>query len=398
MTIQERLRGFFSRKKEPEQRGYIQDALGSFTNSTVVTPETALTFSAVYAAIRVISETISSLPLNYYQRTDTGRELYTASPLFYLMHSEPNTVQTKYVFFETFINSLLCYGNGYAYIERNQRGLPYALKLLHPDDVKAEVINEDLIYEIKDVGKVDQSSIIHVPDMTLDGINGRSRIAAARDNIALGLAAQKYGKQFFESGAKVSGALTHPATLGADAMQNLSAQWNKTYHSGIGGTFKTAILEEGMTYKPIQLRPDEAQFLTTREFSILEIARVFRIPPHMLADLSRATFSNIEHQAIEFTNFTIRPLITKIEQELNKKLIFENEKGGSYFEFNLSGLLRGDAKARSEYYAKLFSIGVMSQNEIRQRENLNSIGTDGDGYYVPMNLSNTKNQAENESE
>ena len=321
MTLQQRLREFFTSKKGPEKRGYIADALGSFGNSTVVTPETALTFSAVYASIRVISETISSLPLNYYKRTERGRELYKESPLFYMCHSEPNHIQTKYVFFETFLNTLLCYGNAYAYIERDQRGLPYGLKLVHPDDVKTEIINDTLIYEIKDAGKFDQSDVLHVPDMTLDGINGRSRIAAARDNIALGLAAQKYGKQFFESGAKVSGALTHPATLGADAMQNLSEQWNRTYHSGIGGTFKTAILEEGMTYKPIQLRPDEAQFLTTREFSILEVARVFRIPPHMLADLSRATFSNIEHQAIEFTNFTIRPLITKIEQEFNKKLI-----------------------------------------------------------------------------
>lgn len=382
--------GFFdlfkSNKPQPEKRNFLDYALGNITgNNVIVNPETSLTFSAVYAAVRVISETISQLPFNYYIKTDRGREQYTENPLYLLAHSEPNHIQTKYIFFETLINTLLLYGNAFAHIERNERGLPIALYLIHPEDVKVIVKDNSIIYEVKQQGNYDASDVIHIPDMALDGIVGQSRISAAKDNIALGIAAQTYGKEFFESGAKVGGVLQHPSTLGADAMQSLSEQWHRTYHTGYGGSFKTAVLEEGMTYKPIQLRPDEAQFLATRKFSILEIARIFRVPPHLLADLDRATFSNIEHQSIEYLNFCITPMLKKIEQEFNKKLIFENDKGKTYFEFNTTALLRGDSKARAEYYAKLFSIGAISPNEIRRKENMND-SVDGDKYYIPMNM------------
>jgi len=385
---------FFKGKKE-EKRGFLDLALNGFGgNNVIVNPDTALTFSAVYAAIRVISETIAQLPLNYYQKTDKGREVYTASPLFTLVNSEPNPLMSKYTFFETFVNTLLVYGNAYAYIQRGARGVPTSLKLIHPDEIKAELINDNLVYSIDGIeGNISASDMIHVLDMSFDGITGQSRISKAKDNIALGLAAQKYGKAFFESGAKISGVLMHPATLGSDALQTLRESWRKTFHTGVGGKFETAILEEGMQYKPIQLRPDEAQFLATRKFSILEIARIFRVPPHKLGDLERATFSNIEHQSIEFLTDTINPIAIKIEQELNRKLIFENDKGRSYFEHNTTGLLRGDAKARSEYYAKLFSTGAITQNEIRRKENMNDIDG-GDVLYVPMNMINSKNAAD----
>jgi len=387
---------FTGNKNKPEERNYLDYAIGNVSSKSVlVNPDTALNFSAVYAAVRVISETISQLPFNYYIKTDRGREQYTESPLYLLGHSEPNHIQTKYIFFETLINTLLLYGNAYAHIQRNPRGLPIALYLIHPDDVKVNYINDALLYEIKDVGNYDSSDIIHIPDMALDGIIGQSRIAAAKDNIALGIAAQTYGKDFFESGAKVSGVLKHPGQLGADAMKSLSQQWHRTYHSGYKGNFKTAVLEEGMDYKAIQLRPDEAQFLSTRKFSILEISRIFRVPPHLLGDLERATFSNIEQQSIEFVTHTINPLATKIEQEFNKKLIFENDKGTTYFEFNTTALLRGDSKSRAEYYAKLFSIGAISPNEIRRKENMND-SEDGNKYYVPMNMLATDKKQDNE--
>jgi len=382
---------FFKRTEaKTEQRSYMDYAMGlNLDSKTInVTPESALSFSAVYASVRIISETISQLPFNYYKKTKEGREVYKESALQFLVHDEPNGYQTKYVFFETLINTLLLYGNSYAYIERDATGVPLALTLLHPDNVQVKVKNNRLLYEVRDQGIYDASDVIHILDMTLDGYTGRSRISVASDNIALGLAAQKYGKKFFESSAKLSGVLMHPGQLGADAMTNLSSQWHSTYHSGVSGNFKTAVLEEGMTYKPIQLTPNDAQFLATREFSILEIARVMRVPPHMLADLSRATFSNIEHQSIEFVTHTINPLIKKIEQEFNKKLIFNNKKGDTYFEHNVNALLRGDSKGRAEYYAKMFSIGAITPNEIRARENLNNI-KGGDATFVPMNMINT---------
>ena len=388
----------FKGKKE-EKRGFLDLALNGFGGTgVVVNPETALTFSAVYAAIRVISETIAQLPLNYYKKTDKGREVYTDSPLFTLVNSEPNNLMSKYTFFETFVNTLLVYGNAYAFIERGQRGIPTSLKLIHPDDVTPDLIDDNLIYSVKGLdGNISSSDMIHVLDMSFDGITGQSRISKAKNNIALGLAAQKYGLEFFESSCKTSGVLMHPATLGSDALQTLRESWRKTFHTGVGGKFETAILEEGMQYKPIQLKPDEAQFLATRKFSILEIARIFRVPAHKLASLESATFSNISHQTIEFLTDTINPIAIKIEQELNRKLIFEDEKGRSYFEHNTNGLLRGDAKTRAEYYAKLFGIGAITQNEIRRRENMNDIDG-GDVLFVPMNMINSKKAADEKQE
>tara|TARA_R110000822_G_scaffold103133_5_gene229669 strand:- start:6420 stop:7643 length:1224 start_codon:yes stop_codon:yes gene_type:complete len=384
---------FFKTKKE-EKRNYLDYALGLNLDpkNVLVTPDTALAFSAVYAAVRVISETISQLPFNYYKKTDKGREVYNDSPLQFLVNNEPNVFQTKFIFFECFINTLILYGNAYAHIERDARGLPISLQLIHPDQVTPKFINGRLIYELREKGQFDSSDIIHIPDMPSDGYIGRSRLTAARDNIALGIAAQTYGKNFFESGAKISGVLRHPGNLGADAMQTLSQQWQRTYHSGYAGGFKTAVLEEGMDYKPIQLSPQDSQFLTTRKFSILEISRIFRVPPHLLGDLERATFSNIEHQATEFITHTINPIANKIEQEFNKKLIFENNKGKTYFEHNVSALLRGDSKSRAEYYSKLFQVGAISPNEIRRKENMND-EANGDSYYVPMNMLNTKDKA-----
>jgi len=384
----------FKGKKE-EKRGFLDLALNGFGgNGVVVNPETALTFSAVYAAIRVISETIAQLPLNYYKKTDKGREVYTDSPLFTLVNSEPNNLMSKYTFFETFVNTLLVYGNAYAFIERGARGIPTSLKLIHPDDVTPDLIEDNLIYSVKGLeGNISASDMIHVLDMSFDGITGQSRISKAKSNIALGLAAQKYGLEFFESSCKTSGVLMHPATLGSDALQTLRESWRKTFHTGVGGKFETAILEEGMQYKPIQLKPDEAQFLATRKFSILEIARIFRVPAHKLASLESATFSNISHQTIEFLTDTINPIAIKIEQELNRKLIFEDEKGRSYFEHNTNGLLRGDAKTRAEYYAKLFGIGAITQNEIRRKENMNDI-EGGDVLFIPMNMINSKKAAD----
>tara|TARA_R110000803_G_scaffold209612_1_gene279584 strand:+ start:2303 stop:3481 length:1179 start_codon:yes stop_codon:yes gene_type:complete len=391
-----KFRDLFFKNNQPEKRNFLNHALSTGGNGgATVTPETALTFSAVYAAVRVISETISQLPLNYYIKTDNGREKHTASPLFTLLNAEPNAIQTKYVFFEAFLNTLLLHGNAYAHITRSKRGVPIELKLVHPDDITVELISGGLVYDIKGAGRHDASDIIHVPDMVLTGFMGTSRISYAKNNIALGLAAQDYGKSLAESGGRISGVLEHPGQLGSEAMQNLREHWQRTYHTGINSSFKTAVLEEGMSYKPIQLRPDEMAYLATRKFSILEISRIYRVPPHLLGDLERATFSNIEHQSQEFLTHTINPIATKLEQELNKKLIFENDKGKTYFEFNVSGLLRGDSKARAEYYAKLFSVGAISPNEIRRRENMND-SKDGNKYYVPMNYAATDKELDNE--
>jgi HK97 family phage portal protein len=251
------------------------------------------------------------------------------------------------------------------------------------------MIDGSLIYTHKKAN-YDQSQIIHIPDMTLDGYTGISRITQARDNIALGISAQNYGKNLYESNCRVTGVLKHPGTLGPDAIKTLSDQWHRAYHTGYNGQFKTAILEENMDFKSIQLNPLDSAYLSSREFSIQEISRIMRVPPYKLAELSRATFSNIEHQSQEFLSDCIIPLLTKIEQEFNKKLIFENQKGKTYFEHNVNAFLRGDANSRADYYSKLFNLGVLSRNEIRLKENMNKIKDGGDEYFVPLNMLNIK--------
>jgi HK97 family phage portal protein len=376
--------------RKAQKRSFVDYAMNSVaTSQVVVTPETALTFSAVYGSVRVIAETIAQLPLNYYIKTDDGRQIYVDSPLQVLVNNEPNTYQTKYVFFETLINTLILYGNAYAYIERDNKGNPISLYCLHPDDIRVRMIDGSLIYTHKKAN-YDQSQIIHIPDMTLDGYTGISRITQARDNIALGISAQNYGKNLYESNCRVTGVLKHPSTLGPDAIKTLSDQWHRAYHTGYNGQFKTAILEENMDFKSIQLNPLDSAYLSSREFSIQEISRIMRVPPYKLAELSRATFSNIEHQSQEFLSDCIIPLLTKIEQEFNKKLIFENQKGKTYFEHNVNAFLRGDANSRADYYSKLFNLGVLSRNEIRLKENMNKIKDGGDEYFVPLNMLNIK--------
>ena len=389
--IFQRFKNYFSSNKEERSTSVGWANLFNGITSTTysnesVNADSAMGLSAVYACVRVIAETVSSLPLNLYERDGNNRTLDGSNPLYFMMHSEPNPYMSKYVFMEAWIATLLLYGNAYALINRDARGNPTSLSMVHPDNVSVESIGEWYGFRIKGIdGNIDSSDMLHIPDLTFDGIVGQSRISALRETIGLGLAAQKYGAQFFGSGAKISGTLSHPGKLGPDALQSLMQTWSQAYQGN--GPFKTAILEEGMQYKPISLPPDQAQFIQTQKMNVIEIARAYRVPPSKIGDLDRATFSNIEHQSMSFYTDCIRPLCTKLEQEFNRKLLFENDKGRKYFEFNLNGLLRGDAKTRGEYYKSLFNVGAMSQNEIRAKENLNSVGPLGDKLYVPLNMS-----------
>jgi HK97 family phage portal protein len=219
---------FFNKNKKLENRNFLDFAIGLNLNGkkVAVNAETSLTFSAVYAAVRLISETISQLPFNYYERTANGRIIKADHPLHILVNSEPNQIRTKFVFFELMVNSLLLYGNAYIHIERNQRGLPIELHFIHPDDILVNFNNGVLVYESKKYGVFDASDVIHIPDIIMDdGYVGKSRIAIARDNIALGIASQTYGKEFFESGAKVGGVLQHPGQLGPVLVDHLRQQF-----------------------------------------------------------------------------------------------------------------------------------------------------------------------------
>ena len=268
---------------------------------------------------------------------------------------------------------LLLWGNAYAVIRRDENSNIQELILVHPSDVNVFRSEKDsrLYYTVSIDGRgynVASKDMLHIPGLSFDGIKGYSPIAVMRESMGLGLAAQKFGARFFGNGANMDGVIEVAGTLSDTVYDRLRKSWDEKYH-GISNSHKTAILEGGSTYKRIGIPPEEAQFLQTRQFQISEVGRMFGVQPHLLMDLDRATNNNIEHQGMEFVTFTLTPWVSRIEAELNRKLFTTEEKITKYVEFNLSGLLRGDSKSRSEYYKSMFSIGAMSPNRIRQLEN-----------------------------
>ena len=291
-----------------------------------VSPSSAIQVSAVYACVRVIAETIASLPFHVYEATDEGSRKAIEHPLYRLIHDEPNLEMTSFIWRETMLTHLLLYGNSYCQIIRTGRSQIDSLYPLLPDHMEVDRDSKGNLtytYTTSD-GKtwaLDPSEVLHVPGLGFDGIVGYSPIALEKSAIGLGIAAEEYGSKFFSNGARPSGILTHPNTVKDPAA--LRASWNAAY-GGSGNASRVAVLEEGMSFVPLSLPNNEAQFLETRKFQVSEICRIFRVPPHMIGDLDRATFSNIESQNISFAVHTIRPWLVRIEQAINRALFPDN--------------------------------------------------------------------------
>lgn len=363
---------------------WLLDILGITPGEIQVNETTALQHGAVYSCVKVLSETIASLPLHVYERNGNTRQINSAHHVDFILSNQPNRWMTSFIFREIMMTNLCLNGNAYAFIERNGGNKPISLHWLNKEDVDIVSYKKDIYYKVKDQGIVQLEDMIHIPAFTLDGIVGLSPIAAARENIQLGLASQKFGHHFFKNGANLNGYITVPEVLTDEAYDRLKNSWDQRY-SGHGKSSQTAILEQGSKYERIGIPPEDAQFLETRKFQVNEIARIFRVPPHMIGDLEKATFSNIEHQSIEFVTHTIRPWLVRWEQELNRKLFRQDERGKMYVKFNTNALLRGDAKARGDFYARLFNVGAISQNDIRALEDMNAV-EGGDRYFVPLNM------------
>ena len=369
---------------------------GSSASGKSVTATTAIQMSTVYACVRVIAETIASLPLHVYQNQGEGSVKAPEHPLYRILHDEPNTEMTSFILREVMLTHLLIYGNAYCQILRNGRGHILGLYPLLPDQMQVDRDDSGkLIYDYttreSKVVRLRPEDVLHIPGLGFDGVMGYSPIALEKNAIGLGLAAEEYGSKFFSNGARPSGILTHPNTVKDPAA--LRASWNAAY-GGSGNASRVAVLEEGMSFVPLSLPNNEAQFLETRKFQVSEICRIFRVPPHMIGDLDRATFSNIESQNISFAVHTIRPWLVRIEQAINRALFPDNEKTGGtggrrfYVQFNLDGLMRGDYKSRMEGYAIARQNGWMSTNDIRELENLNPVSEQegGNAYLVNGNM------------
>ena len=375
---------------KPESR--LIDALGGnkSTAGVSVNENTALKSTAVFACVRVLAETIASLPLFVYRRIDRGKEKATEHPLYQILHDRPNEEMTSFTFRETLMGHLALWGNAYAEIVRDRGGRVRELWPLRPDktwperDKTAKKLRYKLILPDGEGVILPGDRVLHIPGLSFDGLVGYSPIRLAREAIGLSLAAEEFGARFFSNGARPGGVLEHPNSLSEEAQKRLRQSWNEM-HQGLDKQHRIAILEEGMTYKQIGIPPEDAQFLETRKFQLNEIARIYRVPPHMIGDLDKATYSNIEQQSIDFVVNTIRPWLVRWEQAINSKLLTPSEQKKYFAEFKVDGLLRGDIESRYKAYATARQWGWMSANDVRELENMNPI-EGGDVYLIPLNM------------
>ncbi len=392
---------FFRSRDKPRNAVSAAQAFyyGSSAAGKSVTPRSALQISTVYACVRVIAETVASLPLHVYHYTDKGSEKALEHPLYHVLHDEPNNEMTSFVLREAMLTHLLLWGNSYCQIVRNGRGHVLGLYPLLPDQMTVDRDSSGKLtydYTTRDskVVRLRPEDVLHIPGLGFDGVMGYSPIALEKNAIGLGIAAEEYGSKFFSNGATPAGVLTHPNTVKNPSA--LRESWNAAY-GGSSNSNRVAILEEGLKFEQISMPNNEAQFLETRKFQVSEICRIYRVPPHLVGDLEHATFSNIEHQSISFAMHTIRPWLVRIEQAMNRALFPEKEKGGFYVRFNIDGMMRGAYKERMEGYAIARQNGWMSANDIRELENQNPIPDEegGNSYLCNGNMITIRTAMEN---
>lgn len=363
---------------------WLTGLFGTSKTGVQVSEDNALTFSAVYAAVRIISETIASIPLNVYQADGETRVKAVGHPVQDLLAKAPNSVSSTFTFREAMASNLVLHGNAYAKIEMNAAGRPTALIPLNPMKVEVKVVDGEKVYVFDEKHTYLDYEMLHFVGLSFNGLTGKSPLSMAREAVAIGLAAQEYGARFYSNGANAGGVITAPGRLNTEVVKRLRESWNRA-QSGLGASHSTAILEEGMKYEKIGLDPEAAQFLQSRKFQVNEIARIFRIPPSYLADLENSsTRANTEQQAIQFVRDCITPYVRRMEVELNRKLFREDEPN-LYAYFTMEGLMRGDQKARYEAYATARQWGWLSVNDIRDLENLNPV-EGGDIYLQPLNM------------
>ncbi len=363
---------------------------GSPASSGVrVTEETALRYTAVYRAVALLSEAVSTLPLLVYERTGDGsRRPAPEHPVQSLLHVPMvDTVRPGRLFRETLTAHVLLWGNAYAGI-RTVAERPVALDILLPWQMRTDVDGGRVTYLHSMSGggteRLTPLSVLHIPGLTINGLDGLSPIGLAREAVGLGLAAEAFGARFFGSGSHPGGVIEVPQELSDPASARIAQSWSDAY-SGLTNAHKVAVLEQGATWKQIGIPPEDAQFLETRKHQVEDIARLYGIPAHKLGALDRATHSNIEQQSIEFVVDTLQPWLSRWESELNLKLFDETDRGRYYVEHVIEGRLRGDSAARGAFYGALWNVGGISVNEIRRLENMNPIDG-GDQHFVPLNM------------
>jgi HK97 family phage portal protein len=391
MKLPKILSNIFNPRASPKNSSWYRYSpykflFGSTLSGKSVNERTAMQTTTVYACVRILAETIASLPLHTYKYTERGKEKAINHELYYLLHDEPNPEMMSFVFRETLMSHLLLWGNAFAQIIRDGNNRILALYPLLPDKMTVIRNDNDEIYYVynKDgiLYKLGYDEVLHIPGLAFDGLVGYSPIAVAKNAVGMALATEEYGSKFFANDARPSVVLQHPGILKSPS--KVRESWNSIY-KGSGNSSKVAVLEEGMDIKTLSIPPEAAQFLETRKFQVEEICRMFRVPPHLVASLDRATFSNIENQSIEFVVYTLDSWLVRWEMAIKKALFTKEEKKKYFVKFNTSALMRGDYASRMSGYATGIQNGFLSPNDVRTLENLNTV-ENGDTLMVNGNM------------
>ena len=386
--------GFQDKPEMPDIQNNVRDSgtlfvFGKADSGENVDERSAMQIATVYACVRLLAESVASLPLHLYREMENGgKEKARDHPLYRILYRQPNPEMTSFSFREVMLTHLLLWGNSYAQIIRDGRNNVLGLYPLLPENMEIDRMENGELYYIyhaytdekpgetnKDI-YFRRNEILHIPGLGFNGLVGFSPIAMMKNTLGSAIAVEKYGSAFFRNGARPAGVLEHPHVL--KDPQKIRDNWMDTY-GGSSNAHKIAVLEEGMSYKPISLPPEDSQFLSTREFDVEEICRIFRVPPHLVQDLKRSTFNNIEHQGISFVQYTLMPWLERFEQAIIKDVLLEKEQDVYFPKFNVDGLLRGDYESRMRGYAVGFANGFLSPNDIRRLENMNPI-PNGDVY------------------
>jgi len=384
----EQLEGILRTNNNWDLKGMTLADLIAESGGGTVSKKESMKFTGVLAAVSLRSELLASFPKMIYKNIKDGREAVYDDPLYKILAYQPNGYMNAFTFWELVNTHLDLWGNAFVYITRYGQEVK-ALTPIAPDRVRIKVEKGKLIYEVRNTndkvldGDHSPQKFLHFKDISFDGIIGESRISLANSAISIAQSAEKFGKEFFDKGGNSKGVIETDQALTDDAVTSFTRRWNQN------ADHATPLLDQGKKYKQLKIPMEDAQFIATREFQLQDIARVFRVPPHLLADLSRATFSNIEHSDLQFVKYGLRPMVKRYEHELELKLLGD-ELGMKNIRFNLDGILRGDTASRASYLTAMKASELYTTNELRKWNGDNPIDDEkADKLENPNTTTNT---------
>ncbi|WFM72953.1 phage portal protein [Halomonas sp. CKK8] len=388
-------------RKNVDWSGWVSSVVGRQSSAgTMVNTETALAVGALRACVTLLAESVAQLPCELYRRDDNGgRARAVDHPLYDLIHSQPNRKDTSFEYYEQGMGALTLEGNEFSLIDRDGAGYPRELIPVHPKKVRVLKGPDGMpYYQLLEHADeiVPMRMMHHVKAFSIDGFVGLSPIATNADAIGLALATEQHAAAVFQRGTTMSGVIQRPreaAPIQDQAKVDRLLEKFAERHSGLRNMFSVALLQEGMEYKQLAMDNEKAQLLESRNFGVIEVCRLYKVPPHMIQQLDKATFNNIEHQGLQYVIYTLLPWIKRKEAAMMRDLLLPEERKNLYIEFNVGGLLRGDQKSRYEAYALGRQWGWLSVNDIRRLENMPPIAG-GDKYLTPMNMTDSQRPGE----